>query len=267
SLPDSRLYTVVAPQLEDESNFLGSAHAYAVEFYYPDSYVNSAAQRWPNDIAIIKLEASVGAADFRYLLNDSTNNAYPIDGEYMAVGHGAIASDDSGGSQLLETRLQWVNTAVCQQVFGNNVSTSQICFDGEQVTTDGETLKNATCFGDSGGPVYWYHGGQYIQIGITSFGPGVCGDPTIGVTSVFTEIYDYQGWINRVISGLEQPKIYVTSKDGQRTLVVNDSNSGSDGSASPPPSDGGGGSVGLFSGLLLAMLGWQRRRRIIPHQH
>lgn len=102
--------------------------------------------------------------------------------------------------------------------------------------------KNSTCSGDSGGPVYVDNGSGYVQIGITSFGPSVCGDGTQPVTSVFTEISDYYSWILRVMNGLETPKYYVTESNGVRQLVdgesdVSDADSSSNNSS--------GGSVGL----------------------
>ena len=41
------LYTVVVPQLEDETNFLSTQQAKAEEFYYPDDYIDSGSELWP----------------------------------------------------------------------------------------------------------------------------------------------------------------------------------------------------------------------------
>ena len=53
---DMMLYTVVAPQLQDESQFLSNEQARAAEFYYPDTFINSSVELWPDDIEIIKIE-------------------------------------------------------------------------------------------------------------------------------------------------------------------------------------------------------------------
>ncbi|WP_428776394.1 S1 family peptidase [Vibrio sp.] len=267
SQPDTvgMLYMVVAPQLSDEQNFIGSQQARASEFYYPDNYVHSAGALYANDIAIIKLEQPIGAQNFQYVLNFETNNNYPSDGEYKAVGHGLISSEyadtyEDNNSQLLETDLTIVGQAACQTVFGSNVTDKQICFDG----AEGPEYKNATCFGDSGGPVYWYEGGQYKQIGITSFGPGICGNPNLGVTSVFTEIADYQDWIMNVINGMEVPKHKVLTQNGTRVLWSDsdpstDTDTGSDNSNNVQPQSSGGGSLGIIGGLMLLILARWRR--------
>ncbi|KJY82866.1 serine protease [Vibrio galatheae] len=214
---DTMLYTVVTPQLDDESNFLSNQQERAIEFYYPDNYVDSASEYWPNDIAIIKLETPLAVSNYSSLLNTSINNTFSSSDLYKAIGHGLIAGNVSGGTNLLEATLTYVDTATCQAEYGSKITSSQLCFSG----AINAGYRNATCQGDSGGPVYWYNGTQYIQIGITSFGPSTCGDASVNVTSVFTDIYDYQSWIARVLSGVETPKAYVTTVNGVRTLATN----------------------------------------------
>ncbi|NVD08455.1 trypsin-like serine protease [Vibrio sp. JPW-9-11-11] len=250
------LYTVVAPQLEDESNFLSNQQAKAQAFYYPDSYLDSELERWPNDIAIIKLESPLAVSDYSSLLNTSVNNTFATNADYKAVGHGYIEDNTPGGTQLLETSLTYVNTTDCQAVFGSKISSSQLCFDGPVPT--GATYKNATCSGDSGGPVYWSTGGQYVQIGITSFGPEPCGDASVNVTSVFTDVYDYQSWISRVITGQETPKAYVETRNGVRVLINNDT--GGSESTAPQSGGGGGGSLPLSTLIVLVLVAYSRAR-------
>lgn len=209
------LYTVVTPQLDDEANFLSNPQAKALEYYYPDTYIDSSAELWPDDIAIIKLESALSVPDYTSLLNTTVNNAFPGGDTYKAVGHGAIEGNAPGGTNLLETTLTYVDTATCQGEYGAKLTSSHLCFSG--VINAG--YRNATCQGDSGGPVYWFTGGQYIQIGITSFGPTTCGNTSVNATSVFTDVHDYQAWISRVINGQETPKAYVTTVNGVRTLI------------------------------------------------
>ncbi|MFM2587244.1 S1 family peptidase [Vibrio sp. TBV020] len=243
------LYTVVAPQLEDESHFLSSQQARAKAFYYPDNYVDSSDALWKNDIAIIELETALSVSDYTSLLNTSVNDTFAANDDYKAVGHGYIEGNVAGGTRLLDTSLTYVNNQTCQSIYGSDLTSSQLCFTGP---IQGG-YRNSTCNGDSGGPIYWYNGSQYIQIGITSFGPATCGDTTINVTSVFTDVYDYQAWIARVINGQEEPKTYVVTSGSTRTLVNNDSGSISrDVSSNSGESSGGG--LNVFSSLILALL-------------
>lgn len=250
------LYTVVAPQLDDEANFLSNQQAKVKEFYYPDTYIDSSSELWPDDIAIIKLETPLAIADYSSYLNSIYNDSFPGVSPFKAVGHGLIEGNVDGGTNLLETTLTYVDTATCQAQFGSKLTDKQLCFSG--VINAG--YRNATCRGDSGGPVYGYNGVQYIQLGITSFGPTQCGDSSVNVTSVFTDIYDYQAWIQRVLLGQETPKAYVTTVNGVRTLVK--------GSAPPVETtssgDSGGGTVSklILIYLVLILLGRYRSSKL-----
>ncbi|HGF7176354.1 TPA: GlyGly-anchored extracellular serine protease VesA [Vibrio cholerae] len=240
----SMLYTVVVPQLEDESQFPNGnvQFARAAEFYYPDNYVDSSAVYWPNDIAIIKLESDLNVSNFVGVLNSSINNSYDVNGTYKAIGHGYVSSNTAGGTRLLETTLTFVPFATCSAYYGANLQASQICFTGPQIGL----YKNSTCSGDSGGPVYLETGSGLVQVGITSFGPSQCGNPALPVTSVFTEVSDYYSWILRVMNGLETPKYYVTENNGVRQLIAG-------GTTVSPVSDSGGSSTGLAL-LVLGLL-------------
>ncbi|EHU0382973.1 GlyGly-anchored extracellular serine protease VesA [Vibrio cholerae] len=243
------LYTVVVPQLEDESQFPNGnvQFARAAEFYYPDNYVDSSAVYWPNDIAIIKLESDLNVSNFVGVLNSSINNSYDVSATYKAIGHGYVSSNTAGGTRLLETTLTFVPFATCSAYYGANLGPGHVCFTGPQIGS----YRNSTCSGDSGGPVYWDSGSGYVQIGITSFGPSTCGNPALPVTSVFTEVSDYYSWILRVMNGLETPKYYVTESNGVRQLVAGGT------TVSPvTSSDSGGSSTGLallVLGLLMVL--------------
>ncbi|ENM3850456.1 GlyGly-anchored extracellular serine protease VesA [Vibrio cholerae] len=240
----SMLYTVVVPQLEDESQFPNGnvQFARAAEFYYPDNYIDSSTVYWPNDIAIIKLESDLNVSNFVGVLNSSINNSYDVNGTYKAIGHGYVNGNVAGGTRLLETTLTFVPFATCSAYYGPNLQASQICFTGPQIGL----YKNSTCSGDSGGPVYLETGSGLVQVGITSFGPSQCGNPALPVTSVFTEVSDYYSWILRVMNGLETPKYYVTENNGVRQLIAG-------GTTVSPVSDSGGSSTGLAL-LVLGLL-------------
>ncbi|NOH78802.1 trypsin-like serine protease [Vibrio sp. RE86] len=247
---DLMLNTVVVPQLEDESNFLSAEQAQATAFYYPDTYDDSSATLWRDDIAIIKLETRLSVGDYRSLLNTSANDTFSDSDEFKAVGHGYIEGNVAGGTLLLDAALTYTSTESCQQSYGSNLTSKQLCFEGELQGS----YRNSTCSGDSGGPVYWYSGGQYIQVGVTSFGPATCGDINFPITSVFTDVYDYQNWIARVINGLEQPKAYVVETDGIRSLVTNSATYTAPETVTSSGGSGGGLSINHSLVLFLLLL-------------
>ncbi|WP_162198968.1 trypsin-like serine protease [Vibrio mexicanus] len=116
-------------------------------------------------------------------------------------------------------------------------------------------LSNSTCQGDSGGPVYWQRGANdWVQVGITSFGPTSCG--TGAITSVFTEIYDYRTWIDSVIAGSETASYTATDARREEYLASLVDTGNTDSSSNSGDS---GGSLPLW---VLAGLGlfFSRRR-------
>ncbi|MGC9459872.1 trypsin-like serine protease [Vibrio genomosp. F10] len=248
---DGILNFYVAYGLQDESDYLlGSVEKARVEkYYFPDNYSNFESDLWANDIAVLKLETALNVSDYSSLLNSSTNGSYS--GSAIAIGHGQISTNVNGGNRLLETTLTQVNSSMCS----GGLSDSQICFTG--ALNNG--LKNSTCKGDSGGPLYWDNGGGYVQIGITSFGPDTCGDPNENYTAAFTEVYDYRNWINSVINGQEQPKYQITTTSGIRTVVRNFVPS-SRATATTTSSDSSGGALGWFTLMFMPFLIGVRRK-------
>ncbi len=213
---ESSLFTVVVPQIYDESDYpYGNIERHRVEkVFYPDSFINSTAALLRDDIAVLKLETPMNIDTAQDVVPIPSHDAYRLlSGNFIAVGHGNTRSGYDASSELLATTLQLVSNQVCATVFsaGEYLTQRQICFDGAY--NNGTGLKNSTCQGDSGGPVFTWQDGRYVQVGITSFGPTTCGDPQWAVTSVFTELYDFKGWVEQVIAGEIEPKVTLTEQE------------------------------------------------------
>lgn len=276
------LHTWVVPGMADQAKYNdGSYQSARVEkVYYPNDYIENLDPNLgdvlPNDIAILKLETALNVRDYSSLLNSTFDNTYALNrgsNTFKAVGRGYTNHvADNGGNTVSRTTTNVVMQTSLTFDSANdcNSTNKQLCFDG--VLSDG--YKNSTCNGDSGGPVYWWDGSAYQQIGITSYGPGTCGDPNREYTSVFTEVYDYSGWINRVTSGVENATFEVRNAPGTRTLVrVSDGQFLRSSSAlldetsmpkisvssSSGSSSSGGGSLGLLSIFALGFLTLRRR--------
>ncbi|MGF1755935.1 serine protease, partial [Vibrio makurazakiensis] len=245
-----QLFTTVVPQLGDSSDYpSGNIQRVRVsEIYYRNDYSNDISDLLPNDIAILKLESSLNIDSVNDVIVRPSSESYRADNvntSYKAVGHGNTSTGSDTTTNLLQTDLNLIDNTTCKGYFteGSKMTDSQICFDGNYSASTG--LNGGTCQGDSGGPAYWYDGSQYVQVGITSFGPSTCGY-TGGVTSVFTEIYDYRTWIDSVLAGSETPQRTVTGSDrqtyldtygrillsGSNTLTTNDASGSSGGSLS-----------------------------------
>lgn len=136
----------------------------------------------------------------------------------------------------------------------DKLTDKQLCFDG---VVNGP-LKNATCSGDSGGPVYWNSGTSNVQIGITSFGFEQCGLTTETFVSVFTDIHDYQAWIDDVIASAVSPMYEIQVQNGQRTLIDNTQQSTTETAAFSNGSSSGG-SLSVISLLGLLFISFMRQ--------
>ncbi|CAK2904723.1 Serine protease [Vibrio crassostreae] len=241
----AQLFTVVVPQLEDTSLFPNGniSKVRVSDVYYRTDYSNSIDQLLRNDIAILKLEASLNLQSSAETVIPPFDTYLDAANDFVAVGHGDIKTDVDGTTLLQQVDLTYVDTLNCKAVFGPLVTVKQICFNGDG-PDDG--LYGGTCQGDSGGPVFWKNGSTYEQVGITSFGPTTCGKG-IGVTSVFTEIYDYKDWITDVTNGVidSAETVQFTATEAKRVAVAGRSSSSGSGSS--------GGSVS-FSLLGMLML-------------
>ncbi|MDE1236820.1 S1 family peptidase [Vibrio aestuarianus] len=243
----AQLFTSVVPQLQDERDFPNNIleKGKVAAIYYPSTYNNTTLL---DDIAILKLETpltTVSSVNYLKRPDAGADATYRLSSEqFVAVGHGDTSSNVDNNTLLLQTNLTFVPNNLCNY---ESTTATNLCMQG--VISGLTGLENATCQGDSGGPLFWSHGSEYIQVGLTSFGPATrCGDPSssIGATSVFTEIHDYADWIDSVMNGSESPKFVVT--EAKRQAYLN-----------PPSSDSGGGSLGWWS-LLLVFSTLLRRR-------
>lgn len=229
-------FTSVVPQLQNETDFPNSVlqRVMVNEFYYPSTYNNTTLY---DDIAILKLASPITAVNtYVDLAETSEYSTYRQNSEvFYAVGHGNTESNVDSTDELQRTQLKWVDNATCA-VYSSDTS-ENLCMDGAATVI----YDNATCQGDSGGPLYW----NGKQVGITSFGPGTCGDPAVTPNSVFTEVAlsKHRTWIDSVLNGNETPKVTVT--DADRNAALN-------------PSSGGGGSIGVLLLTMLGFLGWKR---------
>ena len=244
----------VAPRLDDENNYRSNIYPRAQAVYFPSTYVNSASELWPDDIAIIRLETPLAVGNLYNVLSFGQDGQTISGGTIKVIGHGYTEPNVVGGSNLLETELILVSNSTCKLSLStskkNKLTDKQLCFDGSR-TGD---YKNATCNGDSGGPVYWDSGSGYKQVGITSFGLDQCGLTTETFTSVFTDVYDYHAWIDDVLRFAETPAYELQVQNGQRVLIDRTATN------SAGSTDDSGGSLSVISLLGLLFVSYTRRR-------
>jgi len=263
---DYLVYTSIVPQMDNESQFLdGSVDVIrASEFYVNSGFDDSSYSdktSWPNDIAIIKLEEpmNIDTTDYVTRADETDATSYRVDEEeFIAVGHGYTETGD--GEELLQTTLNYEPAASCDL---GVISSSQLCMTGDY---DSDTeVRNSTCSGDSGGPLYWYDdSGVYVQAGITSYGWTGCYNASSDDTSVFTEVADYEEWISNVLAGSVTPDFTISDEErdayySSSSDSDSDTSSTSDSDSTVSTSSSSGGSINIITLLLLLLLQTNRR--------
>jgi secreted trypsin-like serine protease len=237
------LFTVVIPNLDDESDVSSAEKHYVSKFYVHENYDSS---ELTNDIAILKLETAVNVSAYGLITSDE--NDYRTNGAsetFTAVGHGNTATGVDSTTVLQQAELDYIVNSACTYYTGGLAAApdTQLCMSGDIIGS----LRKGVCNGDSGGPLYWNNSSDYV-VGIASYVPAIgCGNTAVVETSVFTEVADYSGWITNVTNGLVNAT-YTTSESDREYYRQN-------GSLPTVPSSssggGGGGSVPLWTSLLL----------------
>lgn len=238
-------YTTVVLQMEQDSDFSTAQKIAAASFYYRDDYRDGATHLWANDIAIIKLKSQIqnipANSYVRLPVAGDESNYRVSGGKFTAIGHGNTKSNVDTSTHLLQVEVDYLPVNQCQ-IFGA-INDSHLCTQGDYSNLTG--LNNGICQGDSGGPLVWFDGNVNRQVGIASFGPATCGDPTSISQGVFTEVLDYTAWIQSVIAGNEVAKYEVGgNSNGNWTNT--------------PVGESSGGALPIWMVLLLPLLRFRR---------
>ncbi len=219
------------------------------KIYYRNDYNDNKNTLWANDIAVLELSSAISTSASTAPVSDESSYRNSSD-EFIAVGFGKTSSTESTSDVLLQTSLNYIDCGSDARL-----TDSHLCFDGEVSATT--TLNNATCQGDSGGPIYWNDGGNYLQVGIISFGPTICGDPTQDYVTGSTEVSDYASWIT-AIQNNSPLSVTLSCEVPNGTCPTP---SGGSSSITSSSSSGGGGSIPLFSSLCLLIVALVRKHR------
>ena len=143
-----------------------------------------------NDIALLKLEKFVKTND--YIQIASLPKSETNYGKVQSGGWG-LTKGNTNPNTLIIAHLKIMPRSQCRKYWGRYITNKVICVAGEKD-------KNGTCQGDSGGGLMKKdHAGNYVVIGVTSFGEesesGYKCDLTI--PGVFTNVIAYMPWIKK----------------------------------------------------------------------
>lgn len=110
---------------------------------------------------------------------------------FFVSGWGAVTDGSRLRSpRLLFVTLQQFEQRSCETTYANivHVTEGMLCAGTVRGGRD-------SCQGDSGGPLVGYSRGQFVLVGVVSFGIG-CGRP--GIPGIYTRITAYKDWIELV---------------------------------------------------------------------
>ncbi|MEV6129785.1 serine protease [Streptomyces violaceusniger] len=141
------------------------------------------------DWALIKLAKPINQPTLKIADTTAYNQ-----GDFTVAGWGAAV--EGGGQQryLLKATVPFVDDATCNSAYDELVPGEEIC--AGRMAQGGVD----TCQGDSGGPMFRKDdGGQWIQVGIVSWGEG-CARP--GKPGVYTEVSTFAKDIKAAASEL-----------------------------------------------------------------
>lgn len=146
----------------------GSRH----EQYVPGNFAN--------DLALLHLSRPTAPPIQPLRLVAANEPSLWVPGTIAAVlGWGITTDPGFTTSQLQEATVPIVDDATCNSTYGRGTSATVVCAGGG--VTD-------TCQGDSGGPLMVPRQGEFVLVGVTSFGVSASGCATPGVASGYARV-------------------------------------------------------------------------------
>ncbi|MCI4384341.1 hypothetical protein PGIGA_G00037580 [Pangasianodon gigas] len=146
-----------------------------------------------NDIALLKLktvsEDGLCARETRFVKAACLPpGPFPDGMECTISGYGVTEKDESGSSQLLDTKVLLINQNRCMapNVLGEVLDDTMLCAGRMQGGID-------TCQGDSGGPLICKQNDTHYVYGVVSWGDG-CGKKN--KPGVYARVTQFLDWIN-----------------------------------------------------------------------
>ncbi|GJQ80525.1 hypothetical protein Trydic_g12416 [Trypoxylus dichotomus] len=143
-------------------------------------HANYNSQTIQNDVALIRLAQVLQLTSVIGTIPLNAASTGAVDAVLVGWGRTVTGGPLPNNLQRLDTRT--ITHAQCQQTWGSQVQTNQIC----ALTQAGE----GACNGDSGGPLIQASNGA--QVGIVSFGVA-CAQ---GFPDVYTRVSSFITWIN-----------------------------------------------------------------------
>ncbi len=165
------------------------------------SYNPADGDRNDNDLALLELvqaaDTSSAAVGFISVMDPAVEAQLAGAGTQAIVsGWGATNPDGTASSNtLLKVDVPIVSNQQCAEAAQPaTITDNMVCAGG----VAGED----SCQGDSGGPLFVANGDNYVQVGLSSFGPSPCAQADD--YGVYTRVSRYKSWIDEQIGTVTQ---------------------------------------------------------------
>ncbi|XP_070509422.1 venom protease-like [Chironomus tepperi] len=147
-----------------------------------------------NDIALVKLNATVNFTEFLYPACLPTSQ--PQNAKAVVSGFGKTGRFDATSEELMKVIVDKFDHRDCQNTFRTVKiqRNSMLCYGNKTHRAD-------SCKGDSGGPLQVGNDDEakctYKLIGVVSFGALDCGTP--GLPGIYVNVFNYLKWIEDIV--------------------------------------------------------------------
>ncbi|XP_065204414.1 serine protease snake-like [Planococcus citri] len=155
-----------------------------------------------HNIALFELNTTVEMSPYVRPACLYTSTSVPVNTTGKITGWGRTNAVEATSDHLLKASISFLDEKKCVEKFENDGgSNQQIAYDPNSMICAGDFVHGAdTCPGDSGGPLQKPVDKQVCMwniLGITSFGPALCGD--LETPGAYTKVAFYLEWIKNIV--------------------------------------------------------------------
>lgn len=147
-----------------------------------------------NDMALLELVEAVDAPSIKVISKGEAGNL--TEGTMLTVtGWGNVLTDgEEYPDKLMQVNVPLVSNETCNLAasYNGDITASMICAGYKEGGKD-------SCQGDSGGPLIINREGEYVQVGVVSFGEG-CAQPD--KYGVYAAAFNFHDWLDSHIKGI-----------------------------------------------------------------
>merc|ERR1711936_51395 len=145
----------------------------------------------PHDIALIRLAKPINLNSnyANKICLPGPRDTFTSNNDCWLSGWGMTSGTSPPATTLMNVKLSVPSNSDCNWRWLFKIQDGMVCAGGGKV---------GGCRGDSGGPLVGRKGSNYVQVGVVSWGSGMC----VEQPTVFTRVTSYLPWIRKHVPGV-----------------------------------------------------------------